>query len=54
MITLTPAELVFLGIGGSVLMGLCVVENAAISARLICFVLGCIMFAVAVLAMVTN
>lgn len=55
MLELTDPEMITLGIGGAALMGLCVVETPVlISVRLVCFVIGVIMLAIALLDMVTN
>ena len=55
MFELTSPELVTLGIGGAALAGLCVIKlPVVIDVRFLCFVLGCVMLAIALISMVTD
>ena len=55
MFDLLADELVVLGIGGAILIGTCMIETISpITIRLVAFVLGIIMLAVALVEIVTR
>lgn len=54
MFNLLPEELVVLGIGGAILVAGCMTETLAVTVRLIGFVLGIVLLAIALVEIVSN